>query len=159
MSHRRLLLRKKLECTEIEELRSSRMISENDGILLGQLMYAAYQGAIDYDGETLEQSIGEMEETLRGKYGVVNFPASSVVLEGTVTVSAVIFVYFEKESLPLLAYSMTASEYRGRKLSQTLIRKGMNVLYRQDYQECCLVVTEGNQPAQSIYEKLGFSVR
>jgi GNAT superfamily N-acetyltransferase len=159
MSNKRLLMFKELAFTEHHKIPNSRMISKEDGILLGQLMYDSYKGTIDYEGETLEQSIEEMKGTLGGKYGEVNFPASFIVLEGKLAISAVIFVDFKKENMPLLAFTMTHPEFQGRKMSQALIKMGMNVLQEQGNKECCLVVTEGNQPAQSIYDKLGFKVK
>jgi hypothetical protein len=37
--------------------------------ILGTLMVEAYQGSIDYQGETVDQSIEEVRKTLLGKYG------------------------------------------------------------------------------------------
>ncbi len=133
-------------------------MTQADGPLLGQLMYSSYQGTIDYEGETLEQSIQEMTDTLKGKYGEVNFPASLVVTDGDIAVAAVIFVYFVKQDMPLLTFTMTHPKYQGRGLAQGLIKSCLRSLYDQSFKQCCLVVTEGNRPAQDIYHKLGFTL-
>lgn len=129
-----------------------------DGELLGHLMYHSYLGTIDYDGETLDQAIQEMSETLTGKYGKVNFPASLAVIDGGTAVAAVIFVDHAKLGMPLLAFTMTHPKFQGRGLAQGLITSCLRNLQEQAFAECCLVVTKGNRPAEDIYKKLGFSL-
>ena len=153
----RLLMFKNLQRQDSEI--SAELVRTEDAQALGLLMFESYQGTIDYDGETLEQSIQEMQETLNGKYGKLLNENSYVIYENGLAVSAVIFVFFSKENMPLLAFNMTHPTFKGRGLSQKLIAKGLNSLIDSGYQNACLVVTEGNQPAQMIYEKLGFRTR
>lgn len=134
-----------------------RKIYQYDAESVGTLMYEAYRGTVDYDGETLAQSVDEITSTLNGKYGRVISEASYAVFEGSEAASAVIFVFFEKSNMPLLAFTMTNPKFQGRGYTTALVKRGMNALVDLGYTECCLYVTDGNQPAQSIYEKLGFS--
>ncbi len=157
MSTLRHVMYKKLAPTETLSTDDFRTVTEADNLLLGQLMYSSYQGTIDYDGETLEQSIQEMTETLSGKYGKVISPASLVIVDGDVAVAAVIFVFYAKEAMPLLTFTMTHPQHQGRGLAQRLINSSLRVLHEQSFDQCCLVVTEGNRPAQDIYKKLGFT--
>lgn len=130
-----------------------------EGTDLGRLMYDSYQGTIDYEGETLEESIQEINGTLSGKYGDLIESASLYVSEAGKIISSVIFVFYKKEDMPLLTFTMTHPDHRGKGLSQKLIKLAVNNLGNLGYKRCCLVVTDGNQPAQSIYEKLGFAYK
>jgi ribosomal protein S18 acetylase RimI-like enzyme len=134
-------------------------ISAEHAEILGTLMVEAYRGSIDYDGETVDQSIEEVRETLLGKYGRFIPEASFVVMSEKRAISAIVFVDFKKENMPLLAFTMTHPDFKGKGLSKKLIGLSLNQLEKMNFQECCLVVTEGNQPAQGIYEKLGFTYR
>lgn len=143
----------------VEEVSGVRLIRHSDTVLLGVLMFEAYQGTVDYAGETLDQSIGEIEETLNGKYGPVIWEASFIVMSGQKAISAIVFVHFEKEKMPLLAFTMTHPEFKGQGYSKKLIGRSLGQLTKMKIDECCLVVTEGNQPAQGIYERLGFQYK
>lgn len=153
----RHLMYMKLQKLAVQPVVKAKIISQSDFVVLGSLMYESYKGSIDYEGETLEESIQETKETLAGKYGELNAPSSFVAIEDGKAVAAVIFVSYQKENMPLLAFTMTHPKYQNRGLSQGLIKMSINSLVEQGYEQCCLVVTD--QPAQSIYEKLGFRVR
>ncbi|MGA2257093.1 MAG: hypothetical protein ABSG53_20770, partial [Thermoguttaceae bacterium] len=45
---------------------------------LGRLMYQAYLGTVDYEGETEEDAIAELNKTWEGGYGELNQGASRV---------------------------------------------------------------------------------
>ena len=158
MSNKRHVMYKKLEKLQVTPPNNLRTITEMDAVALGHLMYASYKGTIDYEGETLEQSIQEMSETLSGKYGELNCSASLMILEGDKAIAVVIFVFYNKEEMPLLAFTMTHPDHQGKGLSQSLIKTCLSILHDQGSEQCCLVVTEGNQPAQGIYQKMGFSL-
>lgn len=145
-----------IERQTIDSSFDARTISKTDYQSLGNLMLEAYRGTVDYDGESLEDSIGEIKGTLEGKYGTLIGPASYVIEENGVSAAAVIFTINEKEKMPLLTFAMTDPAYKNKGMSKYLIRKSLNSLLDLGYKECFLVVTDGNQPAQSMYEKMGF---
>lgn len=147
-----------IEHQNLDENFISRNITHNDYQALGKLMLEAYKGTVDYDGESLEDSIGEIKGTLEGKYGTLIGPASYIIEVNDVSAAAVIFTINEKEKLPLLTFAMTHPNFKNQGMSKHLIRKGLNSLLNLDYRECFLVVTDGNQPAQSMYEKMGFKL-
>jgi GNAT superfamily N-acetyltransferase len=147
-----------IEHQDLDEKFISRNITHSDYQSLGKLMLEAYKGTIDYDGESLEDSIGEIKGTLEGKYGHLSGPASYVIEENGVSAAAVIFTINEKENLPLLTFAMTHPKFKNRGMSKFLIQKSLNSLIELGYKKCFLVVTEGNQPAQSMYEKMGFKL-
>ena len=123
---------------------------------LGELMYSAYRGGVDSESESVEDARAEIEATLDGQYGEIIPSASLIAMDGDRTASAVLFVWFEKEKMPLMAYAMTHADYKGRGIATKLIKAGLNGLIEAGYSECCLVVSDGNEPARTIYQKLGF---
>lgn len=143
-----------LEEQEITQLWDYRTIGEDDIRGLGLLMLESYVGAIDYEGETLEDAISEVEGTLHGKYGPFVRTGSLLIEEGR-AVSACIVVWSEEMNGLLLAYVMTHPDFRGEGMATFLLKESMNRLQAEGYKEMYLVVTEGN-PAQHLYEKIGF---
>ena len=145
-----------VEHQNLEQKFSARNVAQADFQSLGNLMLEAYRGTVDYDGESLEDSIKEIKGTLEGKYGALIASASYVIEENCICASAVIFTIDEKEKMPLLTFAMTHPAFKNRGMSKYLIRKSLNSLLDLGYRECFLVVTDGNHPAQSMYEKMGF---
>lgn len=123
--------------------------------LLGILMKRAYEGTIDDEGETLDQCCQEVRGTLAGKYGPFLHDVSFVTFaDGRIVSASLVTLYKGK---PLLAYSMTDPDYQRRGLAGGLIRKSLDALASTETPELFLVVTVGN-PAQKLYENLGFEV-
>lgn len=135
-----------------------RKISNSDNKALGDVMYEAYFGTIDYSGETVAEARTEVEETLNGKYGKVIIDACFLAEENGVITSAIIFNWFEEQSMPLLTFSMTRASFKGKGFAKKLLKAGLASLADSGYTQCCLVVTEGNEPAFSIYKSIGFEI-
>lgn len=135
-----------------------RKILLSDSKALGEVMYEAYKGTIDYAGETIEEASKEVEETLNGKYGKIIEDACLLIEEDDQVASALIFNWFEEKQLPLLTFSMTRAASKGKGHATNLLKAGLTVLNKAGYTECCLFVTEGNEPAISIYKALGFKI-
>jgi GNAT superfamily N-acetyltransferase len=157
---KRFLMKIKLPISDKSfELTTFRQISKIDAEMLGEIMLEAYRGTIDSEGETLEDAIGEIKGTFSGKYGEFLWDASLIAEVDSIPAAAILFTWFEKENMPLLAFSMTHAKYKGRGLASALIKAGLSRLSEKDHKECCLVVTNGNEPAMSIYKKIGFQVQ
>ena len=155
---KRLLMKIDLSSWSSHHESAARKILNSDRPALGEVMYEAYRGTLDYSGETLEESSLEIAQTLDGKYGAIISQACLVVEADGKIASAVIFNWFEREKMPLMTFSMTRDSQKGKGYAKKLIRAGLGVLAREKYSECCLVVTDGNEPALSIYKSLGFRV-
>ena len=121
---------------------------------LGRLMYDAYFGTVDYEGESQADACGEIERTLAGEYGPLNFAASQVCEVEGVMLSAALITNWQ--SAPLLAYSITHPVTQGRGLATACILAACEELRRQGRTELRLVVTVANEPAVRLYRKLGF---
>lgn len=159
MSAKRLSMKIKLPLQSSISNSNIRLVSESDGEILGHVMLEAYRGTIDSEGETLEDAISEAKGTLNGKYGKFLWNASLIAEVDSVPAAAILFTWSEKDNMPLLAFSMTHAHFKGKGLASELIKAGLAKLFEEGHSECCLVVTEGNEPALSIYKKLGFQVQ
>ena len=133
-----------------------RNIREDDIPALGELMLAAYRGTIDDEGETLEDAVAEIRGTLDGQYGPLLKDCSFAVEQGDGLVAACLITWSDVLRAPFLAYSITHPDHQSRGLGAFLIKMSVNALAARGHRELHLVVTEGNQPAQYLYEKIGF---
>jgi GNAT superfamily N-acetyltransferase len=133
-----------------------RNVTDEDADLLGRLMLAAYRGTVDYEGETLDETISEVGGTLSGKYGPLLAEASFLIEENGVALSASLVTWWEEMDSPLLAFSMTHPSAKRTGMATLLLKLTINALLEMRYEELSLVVTESNRPARSLYEKLGF---
>ncbi|HEY9733357.1 MAG TPA: GNAT family N-acetyltransferase [Drouetiella sp.] len=135
-----------------------RGLDGDDGIMLGELLYVAYKGTIDDEGQSLEEAHSEAIETLQGRYGHIIWPASFIATEATdaeIAVSCCVVTDSEKFG-PLLAFVATHPDFQKRGLARTLIAKSIDALRDVDVHLVKLVVTNGNESAMSLYRKLGF---
>lgn len=125
---------------------------------LAKLMFEAYQGTIDYQGETFEDAVEEVQDTINGKYGTLLEQCSFLIEDKGQVLSACLVTLPEETSLPLLTFAMTHPSFKNQGMGTFLIKKSINALLTQSYKELYLVVTEGNIAAQHLYEKMGFQV-
>ena len=79
---------------------------------------------------------------------------SFVALEGGLPVAAVVVRRYEE--LPFIAYVMTATAHKGRGLATALTRLTLGSLLAAGERQVHRWVTRGNDPAERIYERLGF---
>lgn len=141
---------------------NARTISQQDGPLLGALMYDAYHDTIDDEGETPEEAQAEIESVLNGKHGPLMGSCSFLVEEQGRALGATIITEWTDERTekrqPLLAFLMTHPDASGRGIGTFLLSKSINALMAHGETELVLFVTVGNSAAQHIYQKLGFEV-
>jgi GNAT superfamily N-acetyltransferase len=145
-----------LKIQDIPEYRNIRRISKDDIPSLGSLMLNSYKGTIDYEGETLEDAISEIQTTLNGKYGTFLEDCSFLAENNENAISAIIITWFEEIRNPLLSFLITHPKYRNQGLGTYLLKKSINALMDNGYHELYLAVTDGNRPAQHLFKKVGF---
>ena len=152
----RIKMNLRLKKQSFDNVWQYRTILKSDVHSLGVLMLEAYQGTIDYEGETLQDAVSEVQATIDGKYGLFLNECSFLIEEGERILSACMVTWSERMQLPLLAYSMTHPAVKNQGMATFLIKKSINALHAQRYREVYLVVTEGNEAAQHLYKKIGF---
>ncbi len=157
MSKKIFMSRKTVQGETTEE-KNRRNILSTDAALLGALLYNAFHGSVDDEGESPEDANGEAIRTLTGYYGKVNEEASFVYEDSRRFVSCCLVCEWPKLEIPLLAFSATIPEFRQQGLASALIMASMNVLLKQGYPAVALFVSMDNLPAINLYKKIGFQV-
>lgn len=134
-------------------------VEPGDVEALGELLWNADQDLERYKENTLAQSIEEVQEILDGKSGPFLNECSFVIVEQDLHVAAVLFTFYPKEGMPLLALTMTRRSHKNRGLCQSLLKLANNVLFSKGYRKCFLAVDADNPSAIRAYEKVGFLKR
>ena len=156
MIKNRMPMKLTLEKQEVPIKKNTRNISSNDIHILGSLMLDAYRDTIDYNGESLEDAISEVQATFDGKYGLFIGKCSFIIERDGKATSASIITWFDKVKKPLLAFLMTHPDFKNQGSGTYLLKKSINALLDEGYHELHLVVTDGNTPAEHLFKKMGF---
>ena len=156
MGNRRIPMEVRLTRRSVDRGVPRRMVHENDREDLAILLYAAYRGTIDDDGETFADALAEIDKVFAGEYGEFLPECSFVIEEGEFLASASLITWWEPHDAPLVAFTMTRPDARGRGLARTLLKESMNALLERGDDRLTLIVTDGNEPAQAFYQDLGF---
>jgi ribosomal protein S18 acetylase RimI-like enzyme len=125
-----------------------------DAPALGALMLAAYQGTIDYDGETPEQAEQAARAMLAGEYGALIEGCSFVTERDGQPIGASIITLWN--GAPLVCDIMVHPSWKNRGLGTFLLRQSAGALFARGYPNLRLFVTHGNDNALHVYQKLGF---
>lgn len=122
---------------------------------LASLMLDAYRGTVDDDGETIDDARAEVDGYLSGGVGAPLLEPSFVALAAGDLVAACLVSLHDGR--PLMAYQMTAAHWKRRGLATGLLVAALNALALAGYTHAHLWVTSGNEPAERIYDRLGFA--
>jgi GNAT superfamily N-acetyltransferase len=129
---------------------------ESDKEDLAILLYAAYRGTMDDEGGTFADALGEIDTLFAGGYGEFLPDCSFLAEEGEFLASASLVTWWASHRAPLVAFLMTRPEARRRGLARALLQRSMNALLDRGHDRITLVVTKGNESAESLYASLGF---
>jgi GNAT superfamily N-acetyltransferase len=133
-----------------------RAMTREDVPLLGRLFLSAYVGTVDYEGESEMEAIEAVEATFNGEFGKF-VEASSLVIEQSGNLTSACFITLW-QGQPLLAFSVTAPEFKGQGFAGKCISASMRALAAAGYRDLHLFVTPSNASALSVYKRLGLSV-
>lgn len=128
-----------------------------DSSMLSELMIEAYRGTIDYDGETIDDAIREVEAYLAGERGgrpLLN--ESRLAFAGTQLVSACLVGEWRERQLPLIAYVMTHAAWKNQGVGKLVLSAVLQVLCQRGYRQVRAVITEGNVPSERLFDGTGF---
>ncbi len=133
---------------------AARPPTPDDAEALAQLLYGAYKGSIDDEGETLEDTRGVVAQLFAGEFGPMLWSLSEVVeREGQLVAATLLTVWFDG---PFVAFTSTLPAWQRRGLARAGLQRTFNRLAAGDERWLRLVVTQGNTPAEALYESLGF---
>jgi len=131
--------------------------SAEDKQILAELMLDAYRGTIDFDDETLEDALHEVESYFSGGTGAA-WPASSwLAFDENILVCASLVSFWDNRNVPLLAYVMTSAAAKGKHLATAAVGRSLQSLIDQGHSEIRAVITDGNIPSEKVFAKLGFA--
>ncbi len=157
MSRKRIPMEVALQVQAVPRTVLGRAVRSEDKEGLAILLYAAYRGTIDDEGDSFADALEEIEKTFRGDYGRLLADCSFVVADGEFLASACLVTFFEPHDAPLVVFLMTRPEAKRRGLAHSLLQQSMNALHDAGYSRLTLVVTEGNVEAQRLYDSIGFA--
>lgn len=130
--------------------------TEADTPALAELMIDAYRGTIDYDGETVEQAVTEVESYFAGETAEPLPICSRLYFRGEQLAAACLVSWWPARSAPLIAYVMTAAADKGQGLGALVVREALQALAMDGYEEVYAVITQGNTPSEKLFARLGF---
>lgn len=133
-----------------------RKLRPGDALALGELMFVAYRGTVEDEGETPAAHEEEARLTLRGEYGEVLWDASFALLDDEEMVAATVVTDWSERAETLLAFALVKPSAQGQGLGGALIARSAAALRHMSRPDWVLAVAPGN-PAQRLYERLGFT--
>ena len=125
-----------------------------DAEALACLMLDAYRGSTDDEGETIEDAREEIRRLFGGDYGDFLPECSEVIERDAKIVAATLLTLWQ--GVPLVSFSMTSPAWKRSGLARAGLRRTMNRLLQRGNRQLQLFVTRGNDPAERLYESLGF---
>jgi RimJ/RimL family protein N-acetyltransferase len=128
-----------------------------DAGALAELMIDAYRGTIDYDGETLEDALAEIQAYLAGQRGGQPLLADSrLAFAGPNLVAACLACDWQERRRPVVAYVMTRAGWKNRGLGRQVLSAVLHSLREQGHHQVRAVITPGNTPSERLFCRLGF---
>lgn len=125
-----------------------------DAEALAVLMHDAYRDTVDAEGESLDDSRAVVRQLFDGEFGPLLWSVSEVIERAGRVVAATLITVWQGG--PFVAFTLTAPHHQGRGLARAGLLRAMNRLAASDEKVLRLVVTQGNEPAERLYERLGF---
>lgn len=124
---------------------------------LAELMLEAYRGTIDYEGETMVESIAEVQGWWdAARAGPPLADVSRLAFAGPRLVSACLVSDFQERQFPLIAYVMTHPEWKRRGAAKLVLGAVLEALQMEGYCEIRTVITEGNTASERLFDGMGF---
>lgn len=121
-------------------------------------MFDAYQGTIDYDGESLEDSKAEIKRVFDGEYGDFLPEHSWLCVEQERLLGACLMAFWQVRQVPLIVYILTAARAKGQGLARVVLDRSLQSLQKAGYRDVHAFITEGNTPSERLHRSAGFSV-
>ncbi|HXD11733.1 MAG TPA: GNAT family N-acetyltransferase [Anaerolineales bacterium] len=132
--------------------------STADKQILAELMLDSYRGTIDYDDETLEDAVNEVGSYYARLSDPMWLESSWLGLIDDALACACLVDFWKERRVPLIAYMMTASRWKGKQLATTAVLRTLQSLANKNLAEVRAVITEGNFPSEKVFTRLGFQL-
>lgn len=134
-----------------------RTVQTADASLLAELMVDAYRDTIDYDGETFDDALSEVNAFLAGERGGQPcLQMSFLAFADSHLVGACLTSEWHERQAPIIAYVMTSANWKKHGLGRLLLHRALKALIEKGYAEARAVITDGNQPSENLFLQFGF---
>jgi len=124
-----------------------------DRLKLATLMMDAYVGTIDYEGETYEQAIEEVDGAFEHE-ALLN--ESRIAEHDDVIHSAVLVSLVDGDAF--IGYVMTKADDKNQGLASALLDLSAEAIWAAGYDQIRAFITEGNTPSEKVFLRVGFTV-
>jgi L-amino acid N-acyltransferase YncA len=137
-------------------------VTAADADALATLMYEAYLGTTDDEGETREQAQLEMRSFFDGRYGApIGDACVAVERGGRLIAAALLSDWNERGAIvagPLVAFVLVHPSVRSRGHGIAVMNAALTRLAEARWGRVYAVITEGNAPSAALFGKLGFAL-
>lgn len=124
---------------------------------LASLMLDAYRGTIDEEGETYEDALNEVRAYFSGQRGgPAQLDGSQIFERGRTIRAACLVADWTERRAPIIAYVMTRADWKRQGYAEALLVACLRDLKDQECSEVWAVITEGNEPAEKLFQQIGF---
>ncbi len=124
-----------------------------DRLELATLMMDAYVGTIDYEGETYEQAIEEVD----GAFEHEALLDESRIAEGDGTIHSAVLVSLV-DGDAFIGYVMTRADDKNAGLATALLDLSAEAIWAAGYAQIRAFIAEGNTPSEKVFTRAGFTV-
>ena len=129
----------------------ARPISDSDADELGQLMLDAYRDTIDYEGETLNDAVGIVQQLMDRDDSL--WEHSRAVEVDHTTVAAALVT--RSEGHPFLSYVVTHPDHQNHGYARLAVSSALASLAAAGHSHAVWYVTEGNTASEALSRSLG----
>lgn len=119
-------------------------------------MVDAYAGTMDYEGEGLEQGVGEVKGWFNGAVGAAIPECSAVAWARGDPVAACLVSWWILRECPFIAYVFTQAVAKRRGVGRLVLEHSLRALEGSGHREVRAVVTLGNTPSEALFLGAGF---
>jgi RimJ/RimL family protein N-acetyltransferase len=124
---------------------------------LAQLMFSAYRGTIDYDGESLDDARAEIDQYLNNSDLRPLLICSWLFHASGLLVSACLVSWWASRRSPIIGYTITHPDWKNRGIAAELLQETLQSLSEHNYTQVRAVITEGNIPSERLFARAGFT--
>lgn len=114
-------------------------------------MLDAYEGTIDYEGETFDDAIEEVRGFLESESSLLG---RSFVLEDRGRIVSGVLVSMV-ESVPFIGYVMTIPSYKNQGLARRVVGVALDRLADDGHNSVALYITDGNVASEALFRSVG----
>ena len=124
---------------------------------LSELMIDAYQGTIDYAGESLEDAMSELQAYLKGRCGGPPLlERSCLAFAGPTLAGACLPSDWDIRPSAFIPYIMTRAKWKNLGVAQQVLRTVLHGLREDGHREVRTIITIGNTPSEKVFARMGF---